>query len=264
MPEEDLTFDWLVFGADKNPKPLEDLDRQLRRNSFFTQASFERHGRETRKVEAYVAGLLDVLFEKGLVDPAELGEKVKAKQAEEAEKASGDKTEAPEKMRDWPSIIIREDKSDLPPVEPVNCAERMHVCHAVCCQLRFPLSSDEIEAGKVKWDLGHPYVIRHSEEGFCVHNDRGTGHCNVYEDRPQVCQRYSCRNDDRIWKDFDNMVLNEEFLRERLRGDVFVFDPGHAMPDVPVAFIEKPTSNGTNGNGNGNGKKPAPAFAGES
>jgi hypothetical protein len=241
MPEEDLSFDWLVFGSQKNPAPIDDLDRQIRRASFFSQASLERHGRETRKIEAYVAAMLDLLFEHGVLKPEELGDKVRAKQAEEAEQAAAERAKN-DSMKDWPSIVIREDKPDAPeaPEEPVDCDARMHICHAVCCQLRFPLSSDEIEKGKVKWDLGHPYVIRHSEEGFCVHNDRASGRCGVYDDRPRVCSRYTCRNDDRIWKDFDNMILNDEFLQERLRGDVFVFDAGNSMPDVPVAFIEKP------------------------
>ena len=241
MPEEDLTFDWLVFGSDKNPRPVDDLDRQMRRASFLSQASLEHHGRETRKIEAYVAAMLELLFEQGVLKSEEVGDKVRARQAEEAEQAAAARG-ASDSMTDWPSIVIREDKTGAPeaPEEPVDCDARMHICHAVCCQLRFPLSSDEIEKGKVKWDLGHPYVIRHSEEGFCVHNDRATGRCGVYDDRPRVCSRYSCRNDIRIWKDFDNMILNEDFLHERLQGDQFVFDAGNSMPGVPVAFIEKP------------------------
>jgi hypothetical protein len=30
---------------------------------------------------------------------------------------------------------------------PVNCAERMHVCQAICCRLHFALSAVEVEAG---------------------------------------------------------------------------------------------------------------------
>jgi Fe-S-cluster containining protein len=111
------------------------------------------------------------------------------------------------------------------------------VCKAVCCTLPFPLSADEVEAGDVRWDLGHPYVIRHSAEGYCVHNDRATGGCGVYGKRPGVCRGYSCADDTRIWADFDNMVLNEEFLSSRKRHD-FTFRP--ATADAVAVTIRPP------------------------
>ena len=88
----------------------------------------------------------------------------------------------------------------------------MHICRAVCCKLKFPLSCDEVDSGKVKWDVGHPYVIRHESTGYCTHNDTATGGCRVYEDRPAVCRRYSCAHDTRIWSDFEGMVLNQEWI----------------------------------------------------
>ena len=33
---------------------------------------------------------------------------------------------------------------------------------------------------------------------------------------PPVCRRYTCRNDGRIWKDFDRMELNGEWISENL------------------------------------------------
>lgn len=116
----------------------------------------------------------------------------------------------------WPGIAFRVDPEEPDPPVQVNCAERMHVCHAVCCKLNFALTPEEVEAGKVKWDLGFPYLIRHGSNGYCCHNDTATGRCTAYADRPGVCHRYSCANDKRIWKDFDNMVLNEEWIRANL------------------------------------------------
>jgi Fe-S-cluster containining protein len=92
----------------------------------------------------------------------------------------------------------------------------MPICNAVCCKLHFALSQGEVESGKVKWDLGQPYYIRHETNGFCSHNDRQTGGCSIYADRPGVCRKYSCANDERIWKDFDNMELNREWLDANL------------------------------------------------
>jgi Fe-S-cluster containining protein len=92
----------------------------------------------------------------------------------------------------------------------------MHICHAVCCKLNFALTAEEVDAGKVKWDLGFPYIVRHDADGLCTHNDRATGGCGVYADRPGICRRYSCANDRRIWKDFEKMELNSEWLDEHL------------------------------------------------
>lgn len=68
----------------------------------------------------------------------------------------------------------------------------------------------------LKWDLGRPYQIRHDAAGTCVHNDAETHGCGVYADRPGVCRRYSCANDERIWSDFENMQLNTAWIEENL------------------------------------------------
>jgi Fe-S-cluster containining protein len=100
----------------------------------------------------------------------------------------------------------------------VNCGERMPICHSICCKLDFPLTAEEIESGKVRWDLGRPYHIRHGEDGHCVHRNQESGFCGVYEDRPGICRTYSCAGDARIWKDFEKMELNAEWLEEHLKG----------------------------------------------
>ena len=38
----------------------------------------------------------------------------------------------------------------------------------------------------------------------------------IYDDRPSPCRQYSCVGDDRIWKDFDAMELNQEWIDDRL------------------------------------------------
>src|SRR5262249_17786101 len=76
----------------------------------------------------------------------------------------------------------------------VNCAERMHIRHAICCKLDFALTQEEVETGQVKWDLGRrPYYIRHGSNGGSTHNDRGNGFCGVYENRPSFCKTYTAR-----------------------------------------------------------------------
>jgi Fe-S-cluster containining protein len=194
-------------GAGRASAPAE-LERQVERGSLFTHTVVSQNARRLREVESHLYGLMDVLLQKALISVPE------AKAAVEHARRELDATD----QVLVPGLALRmDDPADTEgaPVT-VDCAARMHVCHAVCCRLDFALTAEEVESGAVKWDLGQPYVIRHDAGGFCVHNDRATGGCGVYEHRPVVCRRYSCAGDTRIWKDFEAMVLNDEWLAENL------------------------------------------------
>lgn len=223
------------LSADLNPDPVEELDAQLRKSSFFMQASLEKTGQLAQRLDAYLTGLLDLLVDTGVIDTDRLGEIVNRNRELQA-REHAERLAENAGLDAWPLVVLRDEKPDEPtePEIPVDCAARMHICKAVCCSLRFPLGASEVEGGKVKFEVGHPYLIRQSEHGYCVHNDRATGGCGIYEDRPQVCREYSCANDKRIWADFENMILNEEFLKNRTQ-QRFFFNPS-AEGAVPVAF----------------------------
>ena len=217
-------------------EPVAELEQQLRQSSFFTQASLEQQGQLASRLDAFLTGLIDVLIEDGVVNVERLTEVVASNREQQArDKAAA--MEGGNGLGSWPNVVVRDEKPDEAdePDTPVDCAARMHICKAVCCSLRFPLSPSEIETGAVKWDLGHPYLIRHSDQGYCVHNDRETGACGVYEQRPHVCRTYSCAKDERIWSDFDNMVLNEEYLASRTP-ERFHFKPADATA-LPIVQI---------------------------
>lgn len=186
---------------------LDSLARQVERGSLFTHTALGRAGARTRELESFVFGLIDALVARGAVSIDEV---------ESAVVNAGRRLDAGGEPPE-PAVLLRcdPDGPDAAPVE-VNCAERMPICHAVCCKLDFPLSAEEVEAGGLLWDLGRPYLIRHEADGLCVHNDRATGGCCVYEDRPSPCRRYSCAGDERIWSDFERMELNEEWLDAHL------------------------------------------------
>ena len=78
-------------------------------------------------------------------------------------------------------VAVRMAPSAPQPVVPVDCSQRLPICGAVCCKLDFALTLDEVEAGLTKWDLGRPYFIRHGPDGSCVHLDRATKGCGVYD-----------------------------------------------------------------------------------
>ncbi|MDQ4149141.1 MAG: YkgJ family cysteine cluster protein [Actinomycetota bacterium] len=122
--------------------------------------------------------------------------------------ASGEST-APH----WDGVRYRIDPPGPAPSVDINCEERLHLCKAACCKLNFALTPAEVRSGKVKWDKQFPYLIAHSPNGYCAHADEKL-RCTIYEDRPSLCRRYDCRRDTRIWKDFERMIPNEEWIRE--------------------------------------------------
>lgn len=201
---------------------LAELDRQLERGSLFTQATLQRGFQRIDDAETLLVSLVRALATKGLITEAEVGVRLSEPPIREAEPdTDADHDDDPRRSQpaiNWPSVALRVDE-DEPGVKPdvlVDCDARMPVCQAICCHLKFPLTVDEVDAGIVKWDIGHPYIIRHESSGACTHNDTTTGRCGVYENRPAVCRNYSCAGDTRIWKDFDGMVLNQEWIDANL------------------------------------------------
>lgn len=208
------------------PDPIEELSIQLERGSQMLQASLNNAYRRLAGLDEILGEVVEALAANALVRPDQVPAAIKAYGAagdvdgEGPEHASGPAMdpagdgEGDDPFR-WPAVVLGNPTDDEPPGPPVDCTARMPVCHAVCCMLKFALTADEVEQGEVKWDIGHPYLIRGDRDGYCVHNEPG-GNCGVYEHRPRVCRRYSCVNDDRIWTDFDAMVLNTEWIDAHL------------------------------------------------
>jgi hypothetical protein len=145
--------------------------------------------------------LVDLLVEQGVVDRAELEER---------------RDSASEQVRvDFidrgMAVAIQEfgvSKYEFEGGAEIDCEARMPLCGAACCKLPLALSSEDVEEGVVRWDLGRPYMIRHDDDGFCVHLDRCSGGCTVYDQRPIPCRGYDCRKDERIWLDFERGIVN--------------------------------------------------------
>jgi Fe-S-cluster containining protein len=103
-----------------------------------------------------------------------------------------------------------DDKYQVVLHDPPPCREILPICEGRCCALRFALSSQDLDEGVIRWDYGRPYLIRQrSSDGRCVHNHPEQHVCTVYEHRPAICRSYHCRDDTRIWKDYDRRILAE-------------------------------------------------------
>lgn len=99
-----------------------------------------------------------------------------------------------------------EDKYAAEPSQP-PCEELIPICKGRCCQLRFALSTQDLDEGIVRWDYGRPYMIRQrASDRYCVHSDPATRFCTVREVRPAICRTYHCKDDKRIWADYEQRI----------------------------------------------------------
>jgi Fe-S-cluster containining protein len=88
----------------------------------------------------------------------------------------------------------------------VDCDKRMHLCHGRCCSFNVKLSKQDLKEGKLEWRIDQPYLLAQTEQGYCVYQNAETGFCGNYDPRPAPCREYDCRDDARIWIDFEKMI----------------------------------------------------------
>lgn len=156
---------------------------------------------ELHHAYATIQAIGELLIERGLLDRAEV-EARKRQAAEELRKryvAQGMATAMQE---------FDVSKYAFQGGAEIDCENRVHLCKAACCKLPLALSREDVQEGIVRWELGRPYMIAHAADGYCVHMDRQTCACTVYAHRPIPCRGYDCREDKRIWLDFENKVVN--------------------------------------------------------
>jgi len=98
------------------------------------------------------------------------------------------------------------DKYTLADLPVVDCESRLPICLGRCCYLTFPLGAQDLDERIVEWAYERPYMNRRCDDGLCVHADRRTHRCEVYQHRPVICRTYSCAQDKRIWDDFERRI----------------------------------------------------------
>lgn len=184
-----------------------ELENQVEKGNLFDHTVLTEPILRINENESFIYGLIDYLIQKDIIQPDELKATVASIRKEIIDK----------KEFATLGVAIRVDgDEDKQQTAVVNCGERLHICQAVCCRLRFALSVEEIETGRMKWELGKPYYNRHHEHGYCHQMNPDQKCCSIYENRPSVCKKYSCANDQRIWKDFEKMELNQEWINANL------------------------------------------------
>jgi Fe-S-cluster containining protein len=153
------------------------------------------------EANATLRALVELLVERGVVD----GEAFEARCEQAAEQLRR------EYLERGMAVAMQEfgvSKYSFQGGAEIDCENRLHLCKAACCRLPFALSKQDVQEGIVQWDLGQPYLNARDEQGYCAHLERGSCRCTVYQHRPIPCRGYDCRNDKRIWLDFEKRVVN--------------------------------------------------------
>jgi Fe-S-cluster containining protein len=160
----------------------------------------------TQQISASVYALTELLIAKGVIGLQELEER----------KESINKRMMAQMQEKWLGarmLADETDKYDARAEVAIDCEARIPLCKASCCKLSFYLSRQDLEEGVVRWEFGRPYHIAHNAKGYCVHCDDATKKCSVRANRPLTCRTYDCRQDKRIWADFDKRIPNPDLAK---------------------------------------------------
>ncbi len=159
---------------------------------------------QTYETLAVVKALAEVLIQKGLVTDKEMAGPLERTREEVAK-------------LNLPRVHLAElgDKYAAGVAAEIDCAGRIELCQARCCMMRFFLTKQDLDEGVARWDYGNPYLIRQEADGYCGHWNREGGGCTIHAQRPYVCRGYDCRQDKRVWIDFEQRIPAP--MPERLR-----------------------------------------------
>jgi hypothetical protein len=168
-------------------------DEQLGFAVYQLDEARREQARDLAELRTALAALVDLLVARGVLNEGHRRHLGRA-----ARHAPGDER----KVR----LRVLVDKYTLEPGPPIDCLERFPLCKARCCRLKIELTEQDVEEGKVRWNLEEPYLLRKDADGQCTHLDRATGGCTVYDVRPATCREFDCREDQRIWIDFEKRI----------------------------------------------------------
>jgi len=184
----------------------EDIRKEVADGLFYTHMRLSQSTHRMLESSAFLYSLIEILCEKGLISIEELDERKKSVAERLAEQLK-------EKGLGVMLQESDEDKYSFQGEVQIDCENRIPLCLASCCRLRFALSKQDVYEGVLRWSLGQPYLIAHDKDGYCTHMERGSCRCTVRANRPVPCRAYDCRNDKRIWTDFENKVVNPNIQR---------------------------------------------------
>ncbi len=88
----------------------------------------------------------------------------------------------------------------------VPCGELIPLCGARCCSFEVALSKQDVVENKLPFQIERPYMLpRDPVTKRCTCMNSGGG-CTVYDVRPATCRTYDCREDRRVWIDYEKRI----------------------------------------------------------
>jgi Fe-S-cluster containining protein len=88
----------------------------------------------------------------------------------------------------------------------IDCAARIPLCGARCCSFEVMLSRQDLDEKKLPFVVDQPYMLpRDPVTKRCACMD-AEGACSAYDYRPATCRTYDCREDRRVWIDFERRI----------------------------------------------------------
>lgn len=197
-------------------KANEDIHSEISEGLRYTHNRANANTAKLLEVSSFAYAAIELLANKGLIDIEVLDQKRKEVASRLVEKfrqeGIGAAYQDPE-----------HDKYSFQNSVVIDCENRIHLCKAACCRLRFALSHQDVNEGIVQWDFAHPYFIAQGQDGYCRHLDPDRMNCSIHENRPVPCRAYDCRADKRIWSDFERRVVSPEL-------DELLATPGSSQP----------------------------------
>ena len=188
-------------SSNSNQAGSPDLRQEVAEGLLYTHSRLNANTTKTLEASSFLYALVELMSEKGLITVEELDERKRAVGQRLAEQF----------RQNGNGVMLQDpeyDKYTFRDGAEIDCENRVHLCKAACCRLPFALSRQDVQEGIVRWDLGQPYLIDQGEDRYCNHLDRCTFGCTIYAHRPVPCRGYDCRNDKRVWLDFENRIVN--------------------------------------------------------
>jgi hypothetical protein len=178
------------IGRRSLPVDPDDLEHGIR---FIHDLAMNALGTADR-VELVVDALVSVLVAHGIVDKNELASRIPW-------------PEARPRQAYQPAVEVKTGVAGKHSIEspPIDCVSLLPICKARCCRLTVHLAYEDVADG-FDWVFERPYELRRDRgTGYCT-NHRADSGCARYHARPGTCRAFDCRNDMRIWADFDNKI----------------------------------------------------------
>lgn len=171
------------------------------------------------EIASFAYAAIELLTEKGLLDITELDERKKTVAGRLVKKF----------INEGMGLTYQEKEQDKYTFEAamIDCETRLELCKAACCKMNFALSKQDVEEGIVKWNFARPYLIARCDNGYCTHMDQDNLNCTIHSHRPVPCRGYDCRNDKRIWIDFEGKTVSPELEKLLQSHEADDINPGN-------------------------------------